>query len=243
MPGLIEGIGLVAIVLIVAALAAGIVERAPLSFPMIFLGIGFLLGGGGLGILVIDSQDTTLTVVATISLALVLFLDAVNLNLEEVRRDWFIPFLTMIPGTSLIIVGIATTAYYVLGLSFVQSILLGAILASTDAVVLRDVVRDTRIPRSIRRALSVEAGMNDIVTLPIVLILIAVSNSLLGGWQDWVDFVGRILVLSPIIGLLVGGLSARVMQSVDKRFQIPLEYQALYGIGIVLAAAARTDSK
>jgi hypothetical protein len=36
--------GLIAGVLVVSALAAGLVERAPLSFPMLFLGLGFLLG-------------------------------------------------------------------------------------------------------------------------------------------------------------------------------------------------------
>jgi hypothetical protein len=36
--------GLIAGVLVLSALAAGLVERAPLSFPMLFLGLGFLLG-------------------------------------------------------------------------------------------------------------------------------------------------------------------------------------------------------
>ena len=40
--------GLIAGVLVVSALAAGLVERAPLSFPMLFLGLGFLLGDRGL---------------------------------------------------------------------------------------------------------------------------------------------------------------------------------------------------
>ncbi|MEO0561461.1 MAG: sodium:proton exchanger, partial [Chloroflexota bacterium] len=81
MPDLITGIGLFAVVLIVAALASRLVELAPISFPMIFLGIGFVLGGGGLGVLDIDAQNPSLTAIATISLALVLFLDAVKLNL------------------------------------------------------------------------------------------------------------------------------------------------------------------
>lgn len=236
MPELTTGIGLLAIVLIVAALASGLVERAPLSFPMIFLGIGFLLGGGALGVLDIDSQNPSLTAIATISLALVLFLDAVKLNLEEIRRDWFVPFLTMIPGTALIIMGVAAAAFLLLGTTPLQSLLLGAFLASTDAVVLRDVVRDNRIPLSVRRALSVEAGMNDIVTLPIVLVLIATVTATVSGWQGWAIFIGRILVLSPVIGLLVGGIGARLIQVVDRRLQISMEYQALYGIGLVLTA-------
>jgi NhaP-type Na+/H+ and K+/H+ antiporter len=45
--------GLVAIILVVTALASGAVERerSPLSFPLLFLGLGFLLGEGGLGLI------------------------------------------------------------------------------------------------------------------------------------------------------------------------------------------------
>ena len=44
MPDFVLGFGLVAVVLIVTALISGMVERSPLSFPLIFLGLGFLLG-------------------------------------------------------------------------------------------------------------------------------------------------------------------------------------------------------
>lgn len=39
--------GVVAVALTVTALASGLVERSPLSFPLIFLGLGFLLGSRG----------------------------------------------------------------------------------------------------------------------------------------------------------------------------------------------------
>ena len=61
MPGeLVTGFALVAIVLTVAGLASGIVERAPISFPMIFLGLGFLLGDRGFGVLQIGPDDALL---------------------------------------------------------------------------------------------------------------------------------------------------------------------------------------
>ena len=51
MPDLLTAFALVAAVLTVSALASGLVERAPLSFPIIFLGLGFLLGQLGIGLL------------------------------------------------------------------------------------------------------------------------------------------------------------------------------------------------
>lgn len=236
MSDLVLAFALFATVLTISALASGVVERAPLSFPMIFLGLGLLLGGGGAGVLVLASHNPALEAVATVSLALVLFLDAVKMQLDEIRRNWLVPVLSLGPGTLLVIAGVALAAGALLGTTPVQSLLLGAILASTDPVVLRDVLRDTRIPRSVRQALGVEAGMNDIVVLPIVLVLIAVLRADVGDAGAWALFLVRLLVLSPLIGMAVGFLGARLMELADRRFAIRREYQALYGIGLVLTA-------
>lgn len=238
MSPLVLGFALGAIVLTGSALASGIVERAPLSFPMIFLGIGFLIGKGGFGIIEIDAHSPILEAIAIVSLALVLFLDAVNLQVDELKSDWRIPLLSLGPGTVLSMAGVGIAAYLLVGTTPIQSLLLGAVLASTDPVVLRDIVRDERIPRSVRRALGIEAGMNDIVILPIVLILIALLTKSIGGLVDWTIFLAQLLILSPLIGLLVGGIGAWLMGHADARFNIRREYQALYGIGLVLAAYA-----
>ncbi len=234
MSELVLGIGLVAVVLTVAALASGIVERAPLSFPIIFLGLGFLLGATGVIQLELDAP--ILQVVAIVSLSLVFFLDAVNVQVDELRQDWQVPLLSLGPGTLLTIFGVAGAAYLLVNTSPLESLLLGAILASTDPVVLRDILRDTRIPRSVRRALSVEAGMNDIVVLPIALVLIALLTAQIGGVGDLLSFVVVTLLLSPLVGLAVGGACAWLMGRADALFGIRREYQALYGIGLVLAA-------
>ena len=42
-----------------SALASGLVERAPLSFPIIFLGLGFLIGERGFGLLTFGPEDPT----------------------------------------------------------------------------------------------------------------------------------------------------------------------------------------
>ena len=61
--------GVIAVVLTVSALASGLVERSPLSFPMVFLGFGFLLGRGGLGAIYIGPHTPFLEVDATLTLA------------------------------------------------------------------------------------------------------------------------------------------------------------------------------
>jgi sodium/hydrogen antiporter len=140
------------------------------------------------------------------------------------------------PGTLLTIAGVAFAAALILHVPPLVAILLGAILASTDPIVLRDVVRDERVPRAVRRTLTIEAGANDIIVLPIVLIVIQLSLASHGSAGSWLGFLVRLLILSPLAGLVVGGVGAWLMGKADARFSIRREYQALYGIGLVLAS-------
>ena len=228
--------GIVAIVLTVTALASGFVERSPLSFPLMFLALGLVLGEGGFAVLEMNPHDPFLEVVATLTLSLVLFLDAVKLQLDELGKRWLVPVLILGPGTGLIIVLGAVPLALMLGFTWVVAFAGGAILASTDPVVLREIVRDQRIPRSVRQILRIEAGTNDIVVLPVVLALIAVARAEVGDGAGWVRFLAQLLLLGPAIGFMVGGLGSWLMTRVDARMGIRREYQALYGVGLVLSA-------
>ncbi len=234
MPDLVTGFALVAIVLTVAGLASGFVDRAPLSFPIIFLGLGFLLGHRGLGILDIGAENTLLEVVATITLAMVLCLEAVRIGNIGMGGAGFVPILSLGPGTIIIVAVVAGSAYFLFDISVVGALLLGTILASTDPVVLRDVVREERIPSSVRQALNIEAGTNDIVVLPTLLILIALANAEASGIAGWAVLVGEVLLLGPIIGFAIGAGAAWLMSKADERFGVSEVYQSLYGVGIVL---------
>jgi NhaP-type Na+/H+ or K+/H+ antiporter len=236
MPNLLTALAVLAVVLTLSALVSGLIERAPISYPLVFLGIGVLIGEHGLGLLSVGTHDAALEVVATLSVALVLFLDAVKLRFDE--SGWVVPALVLGPGTLLTIVVVAGASLLLLHVPPLVAILLGTILASTDPVVLRDVTRDRRIPRAVRRTLSIEAGTNDVVVLPVVLILIAVLRGTASAPTDWAWLAVRLFVLSPAVGFVVGGLGSWLMRRVDARLSIRREYQALYGLGLVFAAYA-----
>lgn len=76
---IVVGFALIAIVLLVTPLISGYVDRSPLSFAFLFLLLGIAIGEGGIGLMELDVHDQILEVVATLTLSLVLFLDAVNI--------------------------------------------------------------------------------------------------------------------------------------------------------------------
>ena len=238
LPEFLLAFGLIAVILVVTALVSGLVERSPLSFPILFLGLGFLLGERGLGLIQMGPHDPILEVVAALTLSLVLFLDAVNLQIEELGRRWLIPALILGPGTALIIALGAVPLALLLGFGWVFAFIGGAILASTDPVVLRELVRDPRIPRSVRQILKIEAGTNDIIVLPVILVLIAVAQAQDRDMAEWGVFLAQLLLLGPVIGFAIGGLGSWLMNRVDARMNIRRAHQSFYGIGLVLAAYA-----
>lgn len=105
-----------------------------------------------------------------------LFLDATKLQVDELGARWLTPARILGPGTAIVIALGAVPLALVLGFPWLVAFMGGAILASTDPVVLREVLRDERIPRSVRQVLQIEAGMNDLVVLPVLLVLIAIAG-------------------------------------------------------------------
>jgi NhaP-type Na+/H+ or K+/H+ antiporter len=211
--------GVVTVILLVTALASGIVERFPLSFPLMFLGLKLVLGKQGFGAIELGPHDQILEVTAALTLALVLFLDAAQLQIKELGRRWLVPTLFLGSGTALVISLGAVPLALLIGFGWVIAFISGAILASTDPVVLREILRDRRIPRSVRQVLRIEAGMNDIVALPVILVLIAVATGDVGGGGQWVSFLLKLLVLGPAIGFAIGGVGAWFMRQLRNRWR------------------------
>jgi NhaP-type Na+/H+ or K+/H+ antiporter len=234
MPDLLTLLALAAAVLVVAGLTEGFVARAPLSFPMIFLGLGYFLGDRG--VISNPPHSPVLEAVAVVALSLVLFLDAVRMRFDRSAKEWLVPSLVLGPGTVLCLLLVATAAHLLFGTGLVASILLGAILSSTDPVIVRDIVRDERIPGAVRQTLKVEAATNDLVVLPVVLVTIQIAKAHASTFAGWALLLGKLLVIGPAIGFAIGALGAWLMTQVDRRFHIRREYQALFGMGLVFTS-------
>ena len=167
-------LALIGIVIIVSSLLSGAVERTGLPQVAIFLLVGALLGPGQLGLVELTLDSPALQVIATLGLVLVLFSDAIGVDIGELRQQRRLAALILVPGTLLPAALIALAAWALLGLPWPAAAILGAALASTDPVLLRTLIRHPGIPSSAKVGLRLESGMNDVILLPIVVLCMLV---------------------------------------------------------------------
>lgn len=71
-----------------------------------------------------------------------------------------------------------------------------------------------------------------------LLALIAAATVGFSGPGDIARFVGEVLLLGPIIGFLIGGACSSAMAWVDGRTPVRREYQAMFGLGVVVLTYA-----
>src|SRR3990170_3416631 len=91
-------IGAVGLVMVISALASGFVSRGPISQVLVFVLLGVLVGPAGLSVFDFGIDSPAVRVLATVALTLVLFTDAININLGELRTNWILPALALGPG-------------------------------------------------------------------------------------------------------------------------------------------------
>jgi sodium/hydrogen antiporter len=240
---LVTILGIVGIVIVIAALLSGLIERSGFPQVAVFLLIGAALGPAGLGLLDLTLDAPILHIVATLSLTLVLFTDAISLSLAEIRRSSTLALLVLGPGTLLSAALIALLGWWLLGLAPAAAALLGAALASTDPVLLRGLLRRGDIPSTARQALRLESGLNDVVLLPIVLVAMAfLGGTTSAGAGGWARLALDLFVLGPGAGVLVGVTGVATMAVIRRRVGMRRDYESLFSLGIAFTAYAAAEA-
>src|SRR4029079_6158234 len=115
---------------------------------------------------------------AEATLTVVLFVDASRIDLRRLRHEDAVPARPLGLGLPLTIgLGALLAAVLFGALSFPEALVLGVLLAPTDAALGQAVVTEPRLPSRIRQGLNVESGLNDGVCVPLLFIVLAVAET------------------------------------------------------------------
>jgi cell volume regulation protein A len=168
-----------------------------------FLGLGMLLGSEGPGGLAFHDPHLARTVSVT-ALAVILFEGGLTTSWHDVRG-------LLAPAGMLATIGVAVTAgvtgvaaYLLFDLSFTASLLLGAIVASTDAAAVFLTLRASSVRRRLAGLLEVESGTNDPMAVALTIGLIGMITAPDDGVADLLLFLLRQLGIGAAVGLALG---------------------------------------
>jgi NhaP-type Na+/H+ or K+/H+ antiporter len=236
----VAGLAVVGTVIVLSTLLSGAIERIGVPHIAVFLLFGAALGPGGLDLFGTGLDSPILRVVATLSLVLVLFTDAMTLDLAEVKRRVGLAVRMLGPGTIVSAAVIAIAGWWMLDLPPAGAAILGAGLASTDPVLLRGLLRRPDIPGEARLALRLESGLNDVVLLPIV--IVAMPFLLEGSDVSLGRAALNLFALGPAAGALIGLVGVALLDLVRRRIGVRRDYESIYSLGVAFAAFAAAES-
>ena len=184
---------------------------------LVFLLVGMLAGEGGPGGIKFDNVGATY-LVGSIALALILFDGGLRTRFASFRN-------VLAPSLTLATVGVLITALltapvakFVLGIGWIQALLVGAVVASTDAAAVFFLInaRGLRLRPRVRGVLEVESSTNDPFAIFLALLLVEV---LLVGEQSWSHAL-VIFLRDAVLGCVIGFVGGQIITLVLNRLTL-----------------------
>jgi cell volume regulation protein A len=217
---------LCSLVLLVAVAAVRISSRSGLPSLLVYLGIGIAMGQDGFGIHFNNAELTQ--VIGYAALVVILAEGGLGTKWKQIRPALPAASTMALAGVAVSVGVTAAGAHYLSGLEWRQSLIIGAVVSSTDAAAVFSVLRKVPLPARVTGVLEAESGFND---APVVILVLAFSTA--GPIEHWYTLLGKILLelaIGAAIGLAVGWLGTWGLR------HVALPASGLYPIAVMAIA-------
>lgn len=220
-----------------SALLGRAVERFGVPVVFLFLALGMLAGSEGIGGIPFDNYQLSFRL-GTAALVLILLDGGLNTSWQSVKENW-------LPAVVLATVGVALTAALVavfarwLGLTWEESVLLGAVVSSTDAAAVFAVLRGSgvRLRPRVGGTIELESGIND----PMAVILTVAATAIIAGGHASIATVAIDVPVQLVVGVAIGlaaGYSARALLARTRLSTTGLYPVLTLGVGLLAFGSA-----
>lgn len=195
-------------ILVMAGIMSSLIAlRFGAPLLLVFLFIGVLAGEAGPGGIRFDDVRSTY-LVGSVALALILFDGGLKTRFNSIQA-------VLMPSAVLATIGVLLTAVitmpiakYLLGMSWTEALLVGAVIASTDAAAVFLLIhgRGLRLRPRVGATLEAESGTNDPFAIFLTLVLVEALSIGRSTAADVVLQFTRELGLGTVIGIVGGRL-------------------------------------
>jgi sodium/hydrogen antiporter len=213
----------IGLLLLMVTLGSGWIARLPLSFALIYLLVGILLGPYAFGLIQLRRDEIFNAQLLEKITEFVVIISVFSCGLKIVRPlrlgAWGITARLIAFLMPISILALAVVGKFFLGMNWAEAILLGAILAPTDPVLASEVqLTDINDKDELRFGLTSEGGLNDALAFPFVYFGIhALKDDNWGNWfQKWIAVD---LIWAIAAGIVMGIVVAKSIVWIEKKIQ------------------------
>lgn len=217
----------------IAVLASRLSVLMGTPLLLLFLGIGMLTGEDGVFMRIVYDDYTSAFYIANLMLALILLDGGLRTSFATMRS-------VAAESVTLATVGVLLTsfitglaAYFVLEMSLMQAMLLGAIVGSTDAASVFSLLGDSgvHLKQKVSSTLQIESATNDPMAILLTTVLLAFVSGEASTWQDVVVMFLMQFGLGIVLGIIFGVCASMLLVSVS--LGAGLYSLLVIGIGLV----------
>ena len=214
------------LILLICITSSKVLYRFGVPLLLIFIFLGMIFG-----VMVIDFNDFQLTgKIASIALVFIMFYGGFGTNWSMAKPKAAPSILMSTLGTIITFFITGVFVYLVFKISFLESLLIGAVVSSTDAASVFTILRSQKLnlEGSLASLLEVESGSNDPVACMLTLIILTIMGG--GTVMNLIPLV----ISQIVIGIMIGGLIA--MASIYLIRHANFEIESFYVIFIIAIA-------
>ena len=223
---------------VISIIATLISARLGAPMLLVFLVIGMLAGEEGIVGIQFDNPQVAF-LIGSIALVIILFDGGMRTHPERFR-------VALAPASMLATVGVVLTcaivgvsAAYLLDMTLLQGLLLGAILSSTDAAAVFSIFQSQglRIKERVASTLEIESGSNDPMAVMLTLTLVGVLAE--GHALSW--DVGRTFLQQAVVGGVMGYGAGRVFVFLCRKLPLNFAFFPLLAVASCIFIYAMTN--
>ncbi|MEP0850480.1 MULTISPECIES: cation:proton antiporter [Cyanophyceae] len=209
----------IGLLLLMVTLGSGWIARLPLSYAIIYLIVGILLGPYGTKLVQIRPDAEFLERLAEFVVIVSVFSCGLKMNRPLNLWSWNITARLIGLLMPISIFAIAAVGHWLLGMAWGPAILLGGILAPTDPVLASEVQMENMDDRDeLRFGLTSEGGLNDALAFPFV--YFGIHSLKDNNWENWFkEWVVVDLLWAIAAAIVMGIVVAKSVGWIDKRLQ------------------------
>ena len=214
------------LILLICITSSKVLYRFGVPLLLIFIFLGMIFG-----VMVIDFNDFQLTgKIASIALVFIMFYGGFGTNWSMAKPKAAPSILMSTLGTIITFFITGVFVYLVFKISFLESLLIGAVVSSTDAASVFAILRSQKLnlEGSLASLLEVESGSNDPVACMLTLIILTIMGG--GTVMNLIPLV----ISQIVIGIMIGALIA--MASIYLIRHANFEIESFYVIFIIAIA-------